>query len=168
MTEEKDDDFSWDMEDEDDDETPAPAAATAAAEPASLTIPSSTSTTEPTTAPDTPRQTTVSSASSDAGDWGLSPALGPSSPVQESSPIVPTSSAEVAATSPRTSSDGTAASYDLVGERSGAPSSIGDESWTSRRGSKEGSSEEAPVVAGTGASVMQEKKEDSDEDSDWE
>lgn len=161
--------------------------------PSSLVIPSAS--VEPTTAPDTPRQTTASSASSDAGDWGLSPALGPSSPVGASPPLPATSSTAVvteeAHTSPRASSDGTAASYDLVGERSGAPSSVGLESdeWTSRRGSKEGSEEsvkeeEQKVVVvqplpsqpeARKQEVQQEKKqevqetkEESDEDSDWE
>lgn len=175
------------MEDEEEEEetsaVPAPTSNVEKPTLAALAVPSTTS--DPITAPDTPRQATVSSASSDAGDWGLSPALGSQSPVTETSPTLPTAVSPEApsTTSPRTSSDGTAASYDLVGERSGAPSSVGgDETsdWASRRSSKvgDGSVEDVKPVQAveekrapatpTPASASKPEKEDSDEDSDWE
>ncbi|ORY39204.1 hypothetical protein BCR35DRAFT_311491 [Leucosporidium creatinivorum] len=160
VTEDNDDDFSWDMEDEEEEEEasaaaptstlPASTSTSALAPPpaiSSTTTTSSSSTTLPPTAPDTPRATADASSSDSEPDWGLSPAV-----EQAPTMAAPSATAETAQTSPRASSDGTS-SYDVVGAASGTPSERGD------------------VEEGAAAAVGEKKeakKEESDEDSDWE
>ncbi|KAM0792642.1 hypothetical protein ACM66B_002424 [Microbotryomycetes sp. NB124-2] len=160
-----DDDFSWDMDDEDEPTSPRTVPASANTAGAGPTLEPPTSATTPgggtTPTPGQPGRTVSSSSASSEAEWGFSPdpreetgfVEPPTSlsaavvvDAQQSTPVAESSAKDCA--SPRASSDGTS-SYDIVGERSGAPSERGDDAVEHRDKS------------------TKESKAESD-DSDWE
>ncbi|GAA5910127.1 hypothetical protein JCM6882_006523 [Rhodosporidiobolus microsporus] len=158
VAEQSDDDFSWDMDDE---ESNAPSLASP---PLSAAHPTTASSAPPPSAqPAAPAPAPSAPAPAPASAPAPAPAA-PAPAAAPSTPASPSAAKKEEERSPRASSDTTtASSFDVVGERSGQPSDDDEEAHVEpSRPVVKGDQEEAKK------SGTEEKKVESDEDSDWE